>query len=167
MAPDNIYTTNDHIILLLNTLETNRRCNWIVYTNISYDIHKDVNSSSHLRILPSYYLHRRIECPLGLSRWLQIKALDTILLNWSIQTSSTHILRWKETFKIFFIVFIPVAWLYKYSETSIYCSQIIRFPGYVVQFLWSLRKSYLNCGNKTLINHSSSYRFPASVGQNF
>jgi hypothetical protein len=32
------------------------------------------------------------------------------------------------------------------------------FPRSVVQFLWSLSESYLNYGNKTLINHSSSYR---------
>jgi hypothetical protein len=31
-----------------------------------------------------------------------------------------------------------------YSETSIYRSWIIRFPGSVVQFLWSLSESYLN-----------------------
>jgi hypothetical protein len=49
-----------------------------------------------------------------------------------------------------------------YSETS-----INRFSGSIVQFLWSLNKSYLNYGNKTHINHSSIYRFPASVGQNF
>jgi hypothetical protein len=54
-----------------------------------------------------------------------------------------------------------------YSETSICRSWIIRFPGFVVQFLWSLSESYLNYGNKTLISHSSNYRFPASIGQNF
>jgi hypothetical protein len=29
----------------------------------------------------------------------------------------------------------------EYSETSIYCSPTIRFPGSVVQFLWSLSES--------------------------
>jgi hypothetical protein len=47
-------------------------------------------------------------------------------------------------------------WTCKYSETSIYCSQIIRFPGSVVQFLWSLSESYLNYG-------SCIYCFPRSI----
>jgi hypothetical protein len=62
---------------------------------------------------------------------------------------------------------VIVCYIIKYSETSICRSQIIRFPRSVIQFLWSLSESYLNYGNKTLINSSSSYRFPASVGQNF
>jgi hypothetical protein len=37
----------------------------------------------------------------------------------------------------------------KYSETSSY-----RFPGSIVQFLWSLNNSYLNYGNKTRIDRS-------------
>jgi hypothetical protein len=36
---------------------------------------------------------------------------------------------------------------YIYSETSIYLSRIIRFPGSVVQFLWSLSESYFNYGS--------------------
>jgi hypothetical protein len=43
-----------------------------------------------------------------------------------------------------------------YSETSIYRSQIIRFPGSVVQFLWSLSESYFNYG-------SHIYCFPRSI----
>jgi hypothetical protein len=43
-----------------------------------------------------------------------------------------------------------------YSETSIYRSQIIRFPGSVIQFLWSLSESYLNYG-------SCIYCFPGSI----
>jgi hypothetical protein len=35
-----------------------------------------------------------------------------------------------------------------YSETSIYRSRIIRFPGSVVQFLWSLSESYFNYGSR-------------------
>jgi hypothetical protein len=38
--------------------------------------------------------------------------------------------------------------MYDYSETSIYRSQIIRFPESIVHFLWSLSESYLNYGNK-------------------
>jgi hypothetical protein len=37
---------------------------------------------------------------------------------------------------------------YIYSETSICCSQIIRFLGSVVQFLWSLSESYFNYGSR-------------------
>jgi hypothetical protein len=53
-------------------------------------------------------------------------------------------------------------WLYerlKYiicSETSIYRSQIIRFPRSVVQFLWSLSESCFNYG-------SLMYCFPRSI----
>jgi hypothetical protein len=54
----------------------------------------------------------------------------------------------------------------KYSETSIYRSRIYRFPESIVQFLWSMNKSYLNYGNKTRIDRSSIYRFPASIGRN-
>jgi hypothetical protein len=43
-----------------------------------------------------------------------------------------------------------------YSETSIYSSRIIRFPGSVVQFLRSLSESYFNYG-------SHIYCFPGSV----
>jgi hypothetical protein len=43
-----------------------------------------------------------------------------------------------------------------YSETTICCSQIIRFPGSVVQFLWSLSESYFNYG-------SLIYCFPGSI----
>jgi hypothetical protein len=53
-----------------------------------------------------------------------------------------------------------------YDETLIYRSQMYCFPGSIVQFLWSLNKSYLNYGNKTCISRSSIYRFSASVGQN-
>jgi hypothetical protein len=42
-----------------------------------------------------------------------------------------------------------------YSET-IYRSQIIRFPGSIVQFLWSLSESYLNYGSRI-------YCFPGSI----
>jgi hypothetical protein len=44
----------------------------------------------------------------------------------------------------------------KYTETSIYCSRIIRFPGYVVQFLWPLGESYFNYGSRI-------YCFPGSI----
>jgi hypothetical protein len=44
----------------------------------------------------------------------------------------------------------------KYSETSIYRSRIIRFPGSVVKFLWSLSESYFNYG-------SHIYCFPGSI----
>jgi hypothetical protein len=43
-----------------------------------------------------------------------------------------------------------------YSETSIYRSWIIRFPGSVVQFLWCLSESYLNYGSRM-------YCFPGSI----
>jgi hypothetical protein len=43
-----------------------------------------------------------------------------------------------------------------YSETSIYRSQIIRFPGSVVQFVWSLSESYFNYGSRI-------YCFPGSI----
>jgi hypothetical protein len=43
-----------------------------------------------------------------------------------------------------------------YSETSICRSQIIRFPGSVVQFLWSLSESYFNYGSRI-------YCFPGSI----
>jgi hypothetical protein len=62
--------------------------------------------------------------------------------------------------------FLGVILLQKHPETSIYHS-IILFPGSIAQFLWSLSESYLNYGNKTLINRSSSYHVTASVGQNF
>jgi hypothetical protein len=52
----------------------------------------------------------------------------------------------------------PCIFLSIYSETSIYRSQIYRFPGSFVQFLWSLNKSYLNYGNKTRIDRSSMVR---------
>jgi hypothetical protein len=45
---------------------------------------------------------------------------------------------------------------YRYSETSIYRSQKIRFPGSVVQFLWSLSESYFNYGSRI-------YCFPGSI----
>jgi hypothetical protein len=54
-----------------------------------------------------------------------------------------------------------------YSETSIYPSWMYRMLGSIVQFLWSLNKTYLNYRNKTRINRSSIYGFPASIGQNF
>jgi hypothetical protein len=57
--------------------------------------------------------------------------------------------------------------LHLYSETLICRSRMYRFPRSIVQFLWSLNKSYLNYGNKTRINRSSIYRFPTSIGQNF
>jgi hypothetical protein len=62
-----------------------------------------------------------------------------------------------------------IKWNYEmiYSDTSIYRSRMYRFPGSIVQFLWSLNKSYLNYGNKTRINPSSIYRFPVYIGQNF
>jgi hypothetical protein len=43
-----------------------------------------------------------------------------------------------------------------YSETSIYRSRIIRFPGSVIQFLWSLSESYFNYGYRI-------YCFPGSI----
>jgi hypothetical protein len=43
-----------------------------------------------------------------------------------------------------------------YSETYIYCSRIICFPGSVVQFLLSLSESYFNYG-------SCIYCFPGSI----
>jgi hypothetical protein len=43
-----------------------------------------------------------------------------------------------------------------YSETSIYRSRIIRFPGSVVQCLWSLSESYFNYGSRI-------YCFPGSI----
>jgi hypothetical protein len=46
--------------------------------------------------------------------------------------------------------------VFNYSETSIYRSRIIRFPGSVVQFLWSLSESYFNCGSRI-------YCFPGSI----
>jgi hypothetical protein len=52
--------------------------------------------------------------------------------------------------------FLLVLLLSDYSEISIYCSRIIRFPGSVVQFLWSLSKSYFNYGSR-------NYCFPRSV----
>jgi hypothetical protein len=48
---------------------------------------------------------------------------------------------------------------YRNSKTSIYRYRTYRFPGSIIQFLWSLSISYLNNGNKTHINHSSIYRF--------
>jgi hypothetical protein len=44
----------------------------------------------------------------------------------------------------------------KYSETSSYRSQIIRFPGSIVQFLWPLSESYFNYGSRI-------YCFPGSI----
>jgi hypothetical protein len=35
-----------------------------------------------------------------------------------------------------------------YSETSIYRSRIIRFPGSIIQFLWSLSESNFNYGSR-------------------
>jgi hypothetical protein len=43
-----------------------------------------------------------------------------------------------------------------YSETSIYRSRIIHFPGSVVRFLWSLSKSYFNYSSRI-------YCFPRSI----
>jgi hypothetical protein len=43
-----------------------------------------------------------------------------------------------------------------YSETSIYRSRIIHFPGSVVQFLWSLSESYFIYGSRI-------YCFPGSI----
>jgi hypothetical protein len=43
-----------------------------------------------------------------------------------------------------------------HSETSIYRSQIIRFPGSVVQFFWPLSESYFNYGSRI-------YCFPGSI----
>jgi hypothetical protein len=59
-----------------------------VYLNMSYAIHGDVCSSSRIRILSSHYLLRHVKCPLRLSCWFQITAVDIILPNWSIWTSS-------------------------------------------------------------------------------
>jgi hypothetical protein len=33
-----------------------------------------------------------------------------------------------------------------YTKPLIYCSQMYRFPGPIVQYLWSLNKCYLNYG---------------------
>jgi hypothetical protein len=49
--------------------------------------------------------------------------------------------------------FVPVS---VYSETSIYRSLIIRFPGSVIQFLWSLSESYFSYGSRI-------YCFPGSI----
>jgi hypothetical protein len=43
-----------------------------------------------------------------------------------------------------------------YGETSIYRSGIIRFPGSVVKFLWSLSESYFSYGSRI-------YCFPGSI----
>jgi hypothetical protein len=44
-------------------------------------------TASRMGILPPYCLHTPMECPLWLSCWVQIRALSTISLNWSIRTS--------------------------------------------------------------------------------
>jgi hypothetical protein len=46
--------------------------------------------------------------------------------------------------------------IYIYSETSIYCSPIIHFPGSIVKFLWSQGESYFNYGSRI-------YCFPRSI----
>jgi hypothetical protein len=50
------HTTSDCIILLLNALKMNRKNVGKVLTQTSYAIHGDVNSSSCIRTLTSYYL---------------------------------------------------------------------------------------------------------------
>jgi hypothetical protein len=69
-----------------------------VYSNMS----GDESSSSRTAILPWYYLQRPTKCPLELSWWCQITALNTTVLNWSIQTLSRYnVLKGNETLNIF------------------------------------------------------------------
>jgi hypothetical protein len=44
-----------------------------VYTDIFYAIHGDVNITSHVGILPSYYLQRLVKFPLGLSSCFRLE----------------------------------------------------------------------------------------------
>jgi hypothetical protein len=82
------HTTNDRIILLLNMLKINGRNAGMELTQTSYAVHGDVNSSSYIGTLASYYLHRYIKFPPGLSCQFLIKETNAILLNWYIWTSS-------------------------------------------------------------------------------
>jgi hypothetical protein len=52
-----------------------------VHSHVSYALHGDMNTTGHIGILPSYYLHRYIKWPCGLSCWFRIRALNTVLLN--------------------------------------------------------------------------------------
>jgi hypothetical protein len=51
-------------------------------------IHEDVNSSNRIGILLQCCQQTPVKFPLGLSCWLQIRTIVTILLNWTLCASS-------------------------------------------------------------------------------
>jgi hypothetical protein len=63
------------------------------YIDRGYSDESHGNLSCPICILPSYYAYRSIQCPLGLSCECQATALDTMLLNWSLWSQSTCMLR--------------------------------------------------------------------------
>jgi hypothetical protein len=90
------------------------------------------------------------EVPRTWNQWWSAAVLWTFSGNssWPIQRKSPS--SWYNIKRIMVSVVASIISVrrFKYSETSIYCSQIIRFPGSVVQFLWSLSESYLNYGSR-------------------
>jgi hypothetical protein len=76
---------------------------WEAYTvnahsDMSYAVHGYVNSSSCVSILPLYYLHRHVKCPLGLSWRFQI-TVGTIFLNWYMDIFNVYVLKGKNSSK--------------------------------------------------------------------
>jgi hypothetical protein len=87
--------TDSYMILFLNVLKINAE-----RSRMSYYIHEDVNSSSHVGSVLLYYLHTPVKCPLGLSVWFLIRALDTTCLV-CVDIFCMNILKRKQTFQIF------------------------------------------------------------------
>jgi hypothetical protein len=77
------------IILLLNGHASNMGHTGTEFAQIfPVNINEIVNSRSSIGIFSKYCLQKFVKCLLVLSYWFQIRALDTIILNWSIWTSS-------------------------------------------------------------------------------
>jgi hypothetical protein len=47
--------------------------------SMSYALYGNVNLSSCIGILPLYYVHRPIKCPLEISCWFEMKAVKIFL----------------------------------------------------------------------------------------
>jgi hypothetical protein len=65
--------------------------------NLHVAVHEDVNSSNRIVILLQCCQQIPVKLPLGLSSWLQIGTLGTILLNW---TSRRMFSKRKITFQV-------------------------------------------------------------------
>jgi hypothetical protein len=87
------------IVLLLNTLEINRRNKEILYLGMSHVHHEDVNSSSCVGVLSLYYLCSLIKCQFELSCWFQMRELSFAELI-SMNIIYVHLFKAKGMFQI-------------------------------------------------------------------